>query len=225
MGGPPEAAPPAVGKALSEEMAGDSGPVGWWCGLSGRHLGTPAPAPAWYMRAESGGVSQGRQVAATCGLHAVNHCLKELGPDALITWDAFDALARPDERGPGGDWELQALHRNVEQAGGQLSPVTGQREYERMALWNAEDNRLAMWGDRVLGYLVHTPGHWVALTRPAEASTQENAALVCDSLRSCPYALSREEVGDFCGAVYARTQQVREQEAGAWSIYRVLRDV
>ena len=63
--------------------------------------------------------------------------------------------------------------------------------------------RLGIWNPEILGCVVHVPGHWVALTRPQGVQTPDNAALMCDSLRRQPFALSAVEVAQ----LFARMAQ------------------
>ena len=65
---------------------------------------------------------------------------------------------------------------------------------------------------------MHLPGHWVALTRPADAQAEQAAALLCDSLHRRPFALSVEEVGEFFAIIAARQQGANEYQAGEWSL-------
>ena len=170
------------------------------------------------MHAASQAVRGGRQRAATCGLHAVNHCLHALG--RVITWDEFDGKARADERRVGGDWEAAVLHRNAAAAGANMQPIVG-AEHQVLAQWHPDMARLGLWGPETLGCVVHVPGHWVALTRPEGAQTEQAAALLCDSLHQQPFAFSAAEVGQLFSAM-AQWQQVaslaRVQE---WSIQRI----
>ena len=114
------------------------------------------------MRAESGAVRGGVQTAASCGLHAVNHCLQPLGLDSLITRAAFDALARADERNADGDWEFLALQRNVGARNACMTSV-GAEDVESLAYWVDDLDQLSLWRDNNLGCVFHVPGHWVAL--------------------------------------------------------------
>ena len=211
-----------VGASLTQELAGRTQASGWHCSLLGRELGRPVPAPAWYMRAESGASQGGTQLASTCGLHAVNHCLAALGPQKLFTWAAFDARALPGERCPQtGDWEFAALQRNIEAADAGMTPIQG-NEHEDLVSWLGDASRLSLWRPDVLGCLVHVPGHWVALTRPSGQHSEQNAALMCDSLKRQPFALSADDVGLLFAHIAIFHQTARsEQEAATWSLYLV----
>ena len=57
--------------SMGELMAGDPR-AGWYCDLLRRRLGKTILAAPWYMRADSGASRGGVQLAAMCGLHAVN---------------------------------------------------------------------------------------------------------------------------------------------------------
>ena len=131
------------------------------------------------MRAESEAVHEGTQKAATCGLHAVNHALRPLG--MVLTWEDFDRRSKPDERSPSGDWDIGALHRNVEAAGALLMPVDS-ADLTTLTRWNPEQATLTLWSQDTLGCVMHVPGHWVALSRPDIPQTMDAAALLCDSM-------------------------------------------
>ena len=194
--GPLPDPPPAVCRTMTQEMHGSSA-SGWFCALLRRHIGVAVARPAWYMAGDAQAVrTSGVQVAATCGLHAVNHALHTLNGFTPHTWAAFDGRARNDERRPDGDWEYSALQRNVEAAGAWLHPVQVE-EHETLTQWVAEAAapHLSLWMPGHIGCVMHTPGHWVALTPPDEPQTTECAALLSDSLRPRPYALSAEELG------------------------------
>ena len=198
-GEPPQSCP-RTDAPQHQLMQGSTGPSGWWSTLLRSHLGRPVAAPPWYNSVESGAVASGRQVASTCGLHAMNHCLHALGH--VFTWDEFDARALPIERRSDGDWEAAALHRNAQAAGAVMQPVFPD-DYDALARWHDRGARLGIWSPEILGCVVHVPGHWVALTRPQGAQTPDNAALLCDSLRRQPFALSAVEVAQ----LFARMAQ------------------
>jgi hypothetical protein len=202
-----------VAQSLGAAMAGSAN-TGWFCQLLNRRLGTALPPPAWYMDPASGATRAGVQARATCGLHAVNHAIRE-----VITWSDFDARARPDERKPSGDWEFSALQRNVEAVGGSMTPITTE-DHQQLSHWvpGANAPHLSLWRPGVLGCVMHVPGHWVALTPPQGPSSEECAALLCDSLRPCPYALSSNEVGELFALVAVRQQVVSEADAAEWSL-------
>ena len=187
--------PPVVGRTMTREMAGSSA-SGWFCGLLRRHIGIAVARPAWYMAGDALAARAGVQIAATCGLHSVNHALHTLNGFVPHTWQAFDGRARADERKPDGDWEYSALQRNVEAAGARMCPVQAE-EHETLVQWVSETAapHFAIWRPGHVGCVMHTPGHWVALTPPDGPQTPECAALLCDSLRPRPYALSAEELG------------------------------
>ena len=90
-----------------------------------------------------------------------------------------------------------------------MRPVFPQ-DCEALARWNADLTRLGMWGPETLGCVVHVPGHWVALTRPLGAPTEENAALLSDSLHRQPFALSAEEVRQLFARM-AQEQSMRNE--------------
>ena len=80
---------------------------------------------------------------------------------------------------------------------------------------------MALWAPHVLGCLFHVPGHWVALTPPPGAHSEETAALLCDSL----FQLNAEEVGALFAQMAVRQQGGDLQEAGEWSLNVITRCV
>ena len=201
-----------------QAMAGRTN-TGWFCELVNRRLGTAIPSPAWYMDPASGATRSGVQAQATCGLHAVNHATRH-----VFTWSDFNARARPDERRPGGDWEFSALQRNIEAIGALMSPVTTE-DHQHLSLWrfDADVPHLSLWRPGILGCVMHVPGHWVALAPPEGLHSVDCAALLCDSLRPSPYALSVDEIGELFALVAVSHQETSEEAAGEWSLYLVER--
>ena len=127
------------------------------------------------------------QAMATCGLlHAVNHALHTLPGFATPLW----------QPSTDGDWGHSALQRNVKAAGARMHPVQVEA-HEDLAAWlgDAPEPHMSLWRPGNLGCVMHTPGHWVALTPPDEVHTEARAAFLCDSLFPQPYALSVEELG------------------------------
>ena len=179
-------------------------------------MGKRAPATWWYMPTECDATRGGVQRASTCGLHAVNHATR-----APMTWAAFDSLANEDERKPNGDWEYSALQRNVEAVGFGMAPVVTEM-HEELTRWNEEANQLSMWTNECTGCILHVPGHWIALAKPA-ASSEAVAALLCDSLHPHPFALTAEELGSFFALIATRHQASELSAAAEWSAYIVQR--
>ena len=173
------------------------------------------------MRGESQAVHQGTQLAATCGLHAVNHAQRPLG--TLHTWAQFDSWSKDDEKSPSGDWDIAALNRNLDAAGALVRPVEGDA-WTTLARWYPEQATLALWSPDTLGCVMHVPGHWVALSRPDGPQTEDAAALLCDSLHKKPFALGVEEVRQLFARMGAYQRNASLQEAGKWSLYVVARE-
>ena len=221
IGGEPPRWRGRVGSTFQAEMAGNAAPVGWFCQLLNRFVGRAVQAPAWYMPVASNAVHAGRQRAATCGLHAVNHSVHLLGH--VFTWAEFDGRVAAGERRASGDWLDTALQRNLQAVGATMHPVMGE-DHETYAAWDPDQSRLAVWRPDVLGCVVHVPGHWVALVRPEGAPSAQNAALLCDSLHRQPYALTAEEVGEFFAQVALWQQGAAEQQAGEWSVQVITHD-
>ena len=94
---------------------------------------------------------------------------------------------------------------NAAEAGANMQPIVG-AEHQVLAQWHSDMARLGLWGPETLSCVVHVPGHWVALTRPEGAQTEQAASLLCDSLHQRPSALSAAEVRQLFSAM-ARWQQ------------------
>ena len=99
-----------------------------------------------------------------------------------------------------------------------MSCPLAREQHQLSARWYHDHGRLALWAPETLGCVVHVPGHWVALTRPEGAQTEQAAAFLCDSLYRHPYALSAEEVGEFFAVIAARQQGGDLNQAGEWSV-------
>ena len=90
-------------------------------------------------------------------------------------------------------------------------------------------------GAHAVGCIIHMPRprHWIALVSPPEGQRSvEVAALLCDSLKAQPYALSVDDTVDFLTTMGLRhaqygdsqmSQHRRERLAAGWSAYRVTR--
>ena len=83
--------------------------------------------------------------------------------------------------------------------------------------------KLALWGPETLGCVLHVPGHWVALTRPAAACAQtlQNAALMCDSLYRQPFSLSVDEVSELFAHIGVWQHNASHEQAGMWCLSTV----
>ena len=105
-----------------------------------------------------------------------------------------------------------------------MSPITAE-DHEQKSRWvtDATSPHLSLWTASVRGCVMHVPGHWIALRPPPEPHSEEYAALLCDSLRPSPFALSAEEVGELFALVACRHQETTEETAGEWSLYVVER--
>ena len=210
--------PMRVGRPMAEEMRGADG---WFCRASGRRLGRAVRPPDWYMRPESGATAHGVQVGATCGLHAVNHCLRSLGPEGFFTSQVFDAKASAADRRRGGNWLDTVLRANLAERGAAMHEVMG-ADHQDLPRWSQHSKRLMLWAEGVRGCVVHTPGHWLALVPPDGQAAENNAALLCDSLHPRPFSLTAEEVGDFFALVASRhLGAANAADAGEYSIYVV----
>ncbi len=85
-----------------------------------------------------------------------------------------------------------------------------------------------------MGLILHQPNprHWIAIVRPAQAAHAGEAAWLCDSLVSCVFVLSVEELQDFIGHMAVAQSEAaqgdgeeldRMMEITAWSAYKVHR--
>ncbi len=109
----------------------------------------------------------------------------------------------------------------MDEEGFRLSPLQG-------AQYTQDD----LWDDATLGFVVHTPGHWISIAPPTgHLRGGPIAALLCDSLFPVPFALTAEELHDFfrgLGDLHtaaAHAPHLGENEridlAAQWSAYSV----
>lgn len=204
---------------------------GWRCSLLGRNLGHALPPPPWFNDPRTGAVGapacQGdrRQVAATCGLHAVQHIIAVLGH--VVKRDEFEARAAGDFDA-NGNYEYGALHRNVAAYNCTLELVTSDVVESLTA--QSPDGDWAFFrvgiseGQRVLGYLVYAPGHWISVV-PCWPPSPSFAACICDSLFASVYGLPGSEFAEWLEAMSIQQQSAElteEAVARVWSAYRVV---
>ena len=199
-------------------------PSGWRCNLlGGRQLGQPMlTKPAWYNDARSGATSAaGSQEAASCAVFAVNNILaaQEHAPRHI---DAFRRVAENDYDAE-GNFEYLALSRSLVEEGFRLAPLQGEQYTQELP-----------WADGTLGFVVHTPGHWISIVPPTEqVHGGPIAALLCDSLFTVPFGLAADELRDFfrvLGDLHAAAalapgvdEAARIHVAAQWSAYSVRR--
>ena len=195
--------------SLHEEMSGNAAPAGWYCALLARHVGAAVLAPPWFKPVQCG--HDGWQRVASCGVHAVNHCLHSLG--LVLSWHEFDSKAMQNERAEDGDWKAAALQRNLEEAGARMQPMTNS-QHQALARWCPEFHRIGLWTPGTLACVVHVPGHWVAITRPEGEQTAEAAALLCDPFYTRPFSLSADILQELFAAM---------GDGGPWSVHIVTR--
>ena len=74
-------------------------------------------------------------------------------------------------------------------------------------------------GARMLGFLIHVPGHWVAIT-PACLGSVDHIGMVCDSLFDCVFHITGADFAEFLEAMAIKAIE-RDGVWGAWSAYRV----
>jgi hypothetical protein len=127
-------------------------------------------------------------------------------------------LASPGDYDASGNFEWLAVARNINAAGFAAAPVLRDEYLDHPTL-----------GGGTLGYVIHVPGHWIALAPPPAGA--DFAAYLCDSLDSMPYELDFEELNSFWTAIgdshYAATLHPRITEttrirlAARWSAYRI----
>jgi hypothetical protein len=173
--------------------------AGWPCPLLGRSLGKPVASPAWFNDPLTGvvDVRTGTQEGLTCGLFAVSHCLaqKSLG---LIPHAQFCAKANGGFY-PEGDFDDGALRLNLRSKRCYFDLLQG-ADHQEAIVQLGDTGNLAMFnGDHVLGMILHRPSprHWFALVKPPSGTiTPSVAALLCDSLFTCIFELSVEDVQD-----------------------------
>ena len=157
-----------------------------------------------------------------CAVLAVNNILTRHGHQPRHV-DAFRAVAGGD-CDASGHFEWLALSRALNMAvDGQrfgMTPVL-QQEYLQPSPFTAG----------TLGFVLHTPGHWISLLPPPAGEDTPIAALLCDSLYTKPFGLQADEltallraIGDsqYAAALLPQVSEAtRMNLAGRWSAYRV----
>ena len=208
---------------------------GWWCSLLRRRLGHPVTKPPWYNQNESEAITeQGVQAERTCGLHACNHVLGQAG--CLVTRRKFEEIGGRTHTAE-GDYERDALLRNVNALGYKANLLLA-AEHEEAARWADLHNCLQVFRrddaapKPVLGFILHTPGHWISLVPPLQSGKmhQDFAATLCDSLYPHPFRLAFHEVADLFGNIGVRHRMIGDSgigheealaQADVWSVYEV----
>ena len=166
----------------------------------------------------SGAISAvGSQYAATCAVLAVNNILTRHGhlPRHI---DHFRAVAGGDYDAD-GNFEWLALARILNAEGFGFTPVL-LGEYMQTPFTGG-----------TLGFVLHTPGHWISLVPPAEAADSPNAAVLCDSRFTTPFALRAQVFEELFRAIADHQRAAGLAEglpaadrlhlAARWSAFRV----
>eukprot|EP00973_Karenia_brevis_P037053 5108480-Karenia_brevis.AAC.1 len=147
----------------------------------------------------------GRQSAATCGLHALQHLLAGMDGDVVLTRPEFEAQCRPDEVEADGNYEFAAMHRilGVYRCG--MEPVVPD-VVETITVQEADGSWGALFRPgflqtlQVLGYLVHVSGHWISLV-PTAIGSAGCVCLLCDSLYDHVFEIHGEELAEWLEAM------------------------
>ncbi|CAK0841896.1 unnamed protein product, partial [Prorocentrum cordatum] len=197
---------------------------GWWCALLGARLGARDNPPAWYNNPRTGAIGpRGTQTAATCAIHAVQHLIAQISNEAVVTREAFERKCVMGFDG-GGNYEYADMHTNLEHLGCRCSMVTPD-EVETITASDADGSFSALFrlgvleGTRVLGFLLHVPGHWVCIV-PGAMGGPDAQATLCDSLFPDVFWLTGLEVAELLEAMAIHSSRQRVPH-GAWSAYRV----
>jgi hypothetical protein len=220
--GPP-AAPPIA------DSAGNAAPLqpaarGWMCKLLKKELGCRDLPPQWFNDPRTGAIKGKTQEAATCGLHAVQHLLSVKDKAALVRRSSFEALCRNDVD-EFGNYEYEGIHRNLASHGCSAEPLTPDL-VETLTYRNEDGAWTALFStgssecSMVLGYLIHTPGHWVAVV-PGGSGGPDHVGMLCDSLYDCVFHLTGEELAELMEAMALRQVTRPDAVHGEWSAYRV----
>ena len=217
--------------ALLQEETLRSGSVpppqqkGWMCGLLNKEIGIRDLAPPWFNDPRTGAVNARRkiQTALTCG-HALQHLLLVKDESIILQRAAFEALCQGDFDEQ-GNYEYSGMHRNLEHHGCSAELVgvdiveTLTYQCERGA-WSGIFAPGTLEGSAVLGYLLHVPGHWVALV-PGGIGGPDHMGMLCDSLYDCIFHVTGEEIAELLEAMALHQAADPANLHGEWSAYRV----
>ena len=197
---------------------------GWQCTLLGKGLGEMDYAPAWFNDDRTGGVGRsGTQTALTCGLHAVSHLIFAKGTGEVVKRLDFEARCREGVQA-GGNYGYADMHRNLAAYGCNMEVLSAD-VVETMAVRSDNGDWVALFqpgtleASRVLGYLVHAPGHWIAII-PGGLGAPEHVGMLCDSLFNCIFNLTGEEIAELLEAMACYQQEKPDDPHGVWSAYR-----
>ena len=135
---------------------------------------------------------------------------------------------------PEGDFDDGGLRLNLAARGCYFDLLQG-ADHQDAIVQVGDSSKLAVFnGDHAMGLILHQPNprHWIAIVRPAQATHAGEAAWLCDSLVSCVFVLSVEELQDFIGHMAVAQSEAaqgageeldRMMEITAWSAYKVHR--
>ena len=117
-----------------------------------------------------------------------------------------------------GDFDSVGLQRNIEALGYRCEPISGGDHEETMRQSDGGGLVSMFANDEARGCIVHQPSprHWIALVPPVGRFSQDNAALLCDSLKPYPYALSVDELEDMFLAIGLRQAMQADMPATQW---------
>ena len=205
--------------------------VGTWAFplVANRRIGKAlAEKPPWFNDPRTGAVTvRGTQIAATCGLLAINHCLALVPGDHIVTRNELEGAPVPRLHDDAGNYELQVLGHALLLHGAHHHPVTPD-DFASFLGWDEARGSMKLFSRAPLGVLFHVPGHWVSIIPIVEAPTRDNAALLCDSLFRTPFAITAVELDDILAATADKQARAillpfaaGARVAATWSLYRI----
>ena len=194
--------------------------------LLGRPLGVMDHAPAWFNDARTNVVAPGgRQTAATCSLHAVNHLMHGLRPGTVVmTRDIFESRCTQGFDA-WGNYEYADMHANLSAHGCGVEMLSAD-VVETVTTrgihgeWNGFFATGTLEASCILGYLVHVPGHWICVL-PALLGAPETVAMLCDSLYTNVFLLTGPELAEWLEGMALQQTERTDSPHGVWSAYRV----
>ena len=123
------------------------------------------------------------------------------------------------------NYEYAGMHRNLEFHGCSAEPVTPDlvetlTYQDGAGGWPAFFRTGSVEGARVLGFLIHAPGHWISIL-PSSGDHRDLVDILCDSLYDCIFHLNGEELAELLEAMALRLADGLHGSKSEWSACRV----